>query len=56
MTNKQLAFETTANTIIKNLAARNMEGYFFETSEAVIPAVSRYSLSLKSWAINCSLL
>ncbi|MGN0432063.1 MAG: lactate utilization protein [Lachnospiraceae bacterium] len=39
MTNQQLAFETTAKTVIKNLAARNMEGYFFETSADAVNAI-----------------
>lgn len=39
MTNKQLAFETTANTIIKNLKLRNMEGYFFENSADAVNAI-----------------
>ncbi|MGN1146866.1 MAG: lactate utilization protein [Lachnospiraceae bacterium] len=39
MTNKQLAFETTANTIIKNLKIRNMEGYFFESSADAVNAI-----------------
>lgn len=39
MTNQQLAFETTAKTVIKNLAARNMEGYFFETSDDAVKAI-----------------
>lgn len=39
MTPKQLAFETTANTIIKHLEARNMEGYFFENSSEAVSAI-----------------
>ena len=39
MTHKQLAFETTAKTIIKNLAARNMEGFFFESSAQAVDAI-----------------
>lgn len=39
MTNQQLAFETTAKTVIKNLAVRNMEGYFFESSEDAVQAI-----------------
>lgn len=39
MTNQQLAFETTAKTVIKNLAARNMEGYFFESSEDAVKTI-----------------
>ena len=39
MTHKQQAFETTANTIIKNLALRNMEGFFFETSAQAVEAI-----------------
>lgn len=39
MTNQQLAFETTAKTIIKNMAVRNMEGYFYENSEEAVKAI-----------------
>lgn len=39
MTNQQLAFETTAQTVIKNLAARNMEGYFFENSADAVKSI-----------------
>ncbi len=39
MTHKQLAFETTANTIIKNLNTRNIEGYFFESSKEAVLAI-----------------
>ncbi len=39
MTNKQLAFESTVNTIIKNLAVRNMEGYFYENAEEAVSAI-----------------
>lgn len=39
MTNKQLAFETTAKTIIRNLETRNMEGYFFESSKDAVKAI-----------------
>lgn len=39
MTNRQLAFEATAQTIIKNLAARNMEGCFFKSSREAVPAI-----------------
>ena len=39
MTPKQLAFQTSAETIIKNLRKRNMEGYFFEDSASCINAV-----------------
>jgi len=39
MTHKQLAFETTAKTIIRNLEARNMEGYFFENSKDAVAAI-----------------
>lgn len=39
MTNKQLAFETTAKTIIRNLETRNMEGYFFENSKDAVAAI-----------------
>ena len=39
MTPKQLAFQTAAETTIKNLQKRNMEGYFFEDSASCINAV-----------------
>lgn len=39
MTPKQQAFETCANTLIKNLAARNMEGFFFENSADAVSAI-----------------
>lgn len=39
MTPKQLAFETTVNTIIKHLKARNIEGYFFENSAEAVSAI-----------------
>ncbi len=39
MTNQQLAFESTSKTVIKNLAARNIEGYFFENSADAVKAI-----------------
>lgn len=39
MTNQQLAFESTSKTIIKNLAARNIEGYFFENSADAVKTI-----------------
>lgn len=39
MTPKQLAFETTANTIIRHLEARNMEGFFFKSSAEAVSAI-----------------
>ncbi len=39
MTHKQLAFETTSKTIIRNLESRNMEGYFFENSKDAVAAI-----------------
>ncbi len=39
MTNKQQAFALAANTIIKNLEKRNMEGYFFEDSASCVKAI-----------------
>lgn len=39
MTHKQEAFKTTAEMIIKNLASRNMEGYFFEDSASCVKAI-----------------
>lgn len=39
MTTKQEAFKTTAETIIKNLQKRNMEGYFFEDSASCVEAI-----------------
>lgn len=40
MTHKQLAFQTTAESIIKNLEKRNMEGYFFEDSASCVKAIT----------------
>lgn len=39
MTPKQLAFQTAAEGIIKNLEKRNMEGYFFEDSASCVKAI-----------------
>ena len=39
MTPKQLAFQTAAEGIIKNLEKRNMEGYFFEDSSSCVKAI-----------------
>ena len=39
MTNKQKAFEKTANTIIKQLERRGMEGRFFADSRSCVEAV-----------------
>ncbi len=39
MTHKQAAFQTAAETIIKNLEKRGMEGYFFEDSVACTDAI-----------------
>lgn len=39
MTNKQLAFKSAAETVIKNLEKRNMEGYFFEDSSSCVNAI-----------------
>lgn len=36
MTTRQQAFQTTVETIIKNLERRNMEGYFFENSASCV--------------------
>lgn len=36
MTNRQISFHNQANTMIQNLAKRNMEGFFFESSEALL--------------------
>lgn len=36
MTNRQISFQNQANTMIQNLAKRNMEGFFFESSEALL--------------------
>lgn len=40
MTHKQLAFQTAAEGIIKNLEKRNMEGYFFEDSASCVKAIT----------------
>ena len=40
MTPKQLAFQSAAESIIKNLEKRNMEGYFFETSAECVKAIT----------------
>ena len=40
MTNKQLAFRTAAEGIIKKLKLRNMEGYFFEDSASCVKAIT----------------
>lgn len=39
MTPKQLAFRTAAESIIQNLDKRNMEGFFFENSNACVDAI-----------------
>ncbi len=39
MTHKQAAFASAAESIIKNLQKRNMEGYFFEDSASCIEAI-----------------
>lgn len=39
MTPKQIAYKNTANTIIKNLAKRSMEGYYCETKEEALAKV-----------------
>jgi hypothetical protein len=39
MTHKQAAFASAAESIIKNLEKRNMEGYFFEDSASCIEAI-----------------
>jgi Uncharacterised ACR, YkgG family COG1556. len=39
MTHKQAAFQTAAETIIKNLEKRGMEGYFFEDSVSCTDAI-----------------
>lgn len=39
MTPKQLAFRTAAESIIQNLVKRNMEGFFFENSNACVDAI-----------------
>ncbi|MDY2699015.1 MAG: lactate utilization protein [Lachnospiraceae bacterium] len=40
MTNKQLAFRTAVEGIIKKLKLRNMEGYFFEDSASCVKAIT----------------
>lgn len=40
MTPKQLAFQSAAESIIKNLEKRNMEGYFFETGADCVKAIT----------------
>ena len=40
MTPKQLAFQSAAESIIKNLEKRNMEGYFFETGAECVKAIT----------------
>ena len=40
MTQKQLAFQSAAESIIKNLEKRNMEGYFFETGAECVKAIT----------------
>lgn len=40
MTHKQEAFATAAESIIKNLEKRGMEGYFFEDSASCVNAIS----------------
>lgn len=48
MTHKQAAFASAAESIIKNLAKRNMDGYFFEDSascaEAIISSIPEHSV------------
>lgn len=39
MTNRQLAFRTASEGIIKQLEKRNMEGYFFEDSTSCVKAI-----------------
>lgn len=39
MTNKQSAFEAAAEGIIQALQKRNMEGYFFESSDSCVAAI-----------------
>ncbi|MGN1180486.1 MAG: lactate utilization protein [Suilimivivens sp.] len=39
MTPKQLAFQSAAEGVIKNLEKRNMEGYFFEDSASCVKAI-----------------
>ena len=40
MTPKQLALQSAAESIIKNLEKRNMEGYFFETGAECVKAIT----------------
>jgi hypothetical protein len=40
MTPKQLAFRAAAESIIKNLEKRNMEGYFYEDSASLVKAIT----------------
>lgn len=40
MTPKQLAFQTAAEGIIKNLEKRNMEGYYFPDSASCVKAIT----------------
>lgn len=40
MTPKQLAFQSAAESIIKNLEKRNIEGYFFETGAECVKAIT----------------
>ncbi|MGN0376990.1 MAG: lactate utilization protein [Suilimivivens sp.] len=40
MTPKQLAFQSAAESVIKNLEKRNMEGYFFEDSASCVKAIT----------------
>lgn len=51
MTPKQLAFRTAAETTIKNLQKRNMEGYFFEDSASCVNAITQMMTegSVVSW-------
>lgn len=51
MTPKQLAFQTSAETTIKNLQKRNMEGYFFEDSASCVSAITQMMEedSIVSW-------
>ena len=51
MTPKQLAFQTAAETTIKNLQKRNMEGYFFEDTTSCISAITHMmeNGSIVSW-------
>ena len=40
MTPKKIAFKAAAESIIKNLEKRNMEGYFFEDSASCVKAIT----------------